>query len=110
MRDQLTSLLNDLERELRLQGRWQPGQPPAEALTSTEPFAVDVLDFDQWLQWILLPRMHELLRRQLPLPMNCAIQPMAEEVYPPDDAGGLRNTAIVAEIDTLLTDGRSSLN
>ena len=110
MRDRLTSLLQDLERELRMQARWETESPSAEALRSTEPFAVDAMDFDQWLQWILLPRMHELLRRQLPLPANCAIQPMAEEVYSADDPGGLRIVAIIGEIDALLTDNQGGLN
>ncbi|MCB1800834.1 MAG: YqcC family protein [Gammaproteobacteria bacterium] len=110
MRDELTLLLHDLERELRLQDRWQPGEPPAAALRSTEPFAVDVLDFDQWLQWILLPRMHELLLRQLPLPDNCAMQPMAEEFFAADDSQGQRIVALLAAIDALLTQHHGGIN
>lgn len=103
MRDRLAELLQSLERELRLQGRWDEVAPAPDALQSTQPFAVDTLSFDQWLQWILLPRMHTLLRQQLPLPTDCAMRPMAEEVYPGDDAGGALIIAILGEIDTLLT-------
>lgn len=110
VRDQLTALLCDLERELRLQGRWHPGEPPAAALSSTEPFAIDVLDFDQWLQWILLPRMHDLLLRQLPLPDNCAMQPMAEEFFAVDDPHGRRIVDLLAAIDKLLTQHHGGLN
>ena len=109
MRDQLSLLLRTLESELRTQGRWEDRPPPPQALLSNEPFAVDTLDFDQWLQWVLLPKLQQLLLRQLPLPSNCAIQPMAEEVYG-DDAGGLRITLIIAEIDALLTDRQGGLN
>jgi len=110
VRDQLSLLLQSLERELRVQGRWDSEAPSPAALRSTEPFAVDTLNFDQWLQWILLPRMHELLARQLPLPGNCAIQPMAEEVYAEDGVSGMRIITIVAEIDTLLTEHQGGLN
>jgi uncharacterized protein YqcC (DUF446 family) len=110
MRDELSILLRRLESELRAQGRWDDCAPPPDALLSKEPFAVDTLDFDQWLQWILLPKMNRLLLQQLPLPANCAIQPMAEEVYGPDDAGGARITRIVGEIDALLTAGQGGLN
>lgn len=104
MRDQLTRLLTKLEAELRTQGRWDD-QPPADAaLQSTQPFAVDTLGFDQWLQWILLPRMHELLLLQMPLPSSCAIAPMAEEVYGRDGSGGARIVLIIADIDVLLTE------
>jgi uncharacterized protein YqcC (DUF446 family) len=110
VRDRLSQLLKLLESELRSQGRWEDSPPPAEALHSTEPFAVDTLDFDQWLQWILLPRMHELLCRQLPLPSHCAIRPMAEEVYGPEDTATTRITVIIAEIDALLTNQQGGLN
>ena len=48
--------------------------------------------------------------RQLPLPENCAIQPMAEEVYDQEDAGAVRLISIIAEIDTLLTEHHGGLN
>lgn len=110
MRDQLTALLQALEGELRRQGRWDQRPPPQAALESDQPFAVDTLSFDQWLQWILLPRLGDLLRRQLPLPANCAMGPMAEEVYVEDGDRGLRIIAILVEIDALLTSGQGGLN
>ena len=109
MREELSLLLQTLESELRGQGRWDDQPPSPVALRSTEPFAVDTLDFDQWLQWILLPKMYQLLLKQLPLPSTCAIQPMAEEVYR-NDADGARITRILAEIDTLLTDRQGRLH
>ena len=110
MRDQLSQLLQTLENELRLQGRWDTSAPPPGALRSTQPFAFDTLTFDQWLQWILLPKMHDLLLHQMPLPDNCAIQPMAEEVYDADDSGAARLITIIAEIDSLLTERHGGLN
>lgn len=110
MRDRLTQLLASLEAEMRAQGRWDRHPPSAEALCSTEPFAVDTLNFDQWLQWILLPRLSELLMRQLPLPADCAIRPMAEEVYDGDDPAATRLVVIIGEIDALLTGHQGGLN
>lgn len=110
MRDELSGLLQSLESELRSQGRWDATPPPPHALQSREPFAVDSLSFDQWLQWILLPRMHDLLVRQLPLPTDCAIQPMAEEVYGVDDPGGARIVLLIGRIDGLLSDPRGGMN
>ena len=110
VRDQLSQLLQTLENELRLQGRWDASAPSPSALRSTQPFAIDTLTFDQWLQWILLPKLRDLLLHQLPLPDNCAMQPMAEEVYDNDDSGALRLITILAEIDALLTEHHGGLN
>lgn len=110
MRDQLTDLLKDLEIELRSQGRWESRSPAEEALQSTQPFAVDTLSFDQWLQWMLLPRLHELLLTQMPLPGSCAIAPMAEEVYGRGEPGGERLVLIIADIDLLMTELSAELN
>jgi uncharacterized protein YqcC (DUF446 family) len=70
-----------IERELRRLGWWSAHSPSDEALGSCEPFCVDTLDFAQWLQWIFLPRMKELLESGGPLPSVSGICAMAEVVY-----------------------------
>jgi uncharacterized protein YqcC (DUF446 family) len=70
-----------IERELRLQGWWDEQPPSDQALASQQPFCVDTLAFEQWLQWIFLPRMKYLLESGAALPEACGIQPMAEQVY-----------------------------
>ncbi len=50
-----------IERELRALGVWAMEAPSLEALASQEPFCVDTLSFEQWLQWIFLPRMKTIL-------------------------------------------------
>lgn len=70
-----------IERELRMQGWWEAQAPSAEALASQQPFCVDTLAFEQWLQWIFLPRMKQLLQAGATLPGVSGIQPMAEQVY-----------------------------
>ncbi|MBC9249568.1 pseudouridine synthase [Pseudomonas alcaligenes] len=70
-----------IERELRLLGLWSPQAPAAEALASREPFCVDTLPFEAWLQWLLLPRMKSLLESGGSLPTASGLLPMAEEVY-----------------------------
>jgi uncharacterized protein YqcC (DUF446 family) len=70
-----------IERELRVLGWWSDLPPSAEALASVEPFSVDTLDFHQWLQWIFLPRMKQILEHDLPLPNASGILEMGEMVY-----------------------------
>lgn len=78
---QIAEQLLLIERELRVQGLWDEAVPSAEALASTQPFAVDTLEFEQWLQWIFLPRMKTILEQDLPLPSASGIQEMAEMVF-----------------------------
>lgn len=52
-----------IERELRVLGWWSESPPSAQALASREPFCVDTLEFQQWLQWIFLPRMKVILEQ-----------------------------------------------
>lgn len=70
-----------IERELRLLGCWQEQAPSPEALASQEPFCVDTLSFQEWLQWVLLPRMKQLIEAGAPLPAASSIAAMAEEVF-----------------------------
>ncbi|WP_136474470.1 YqcC family protein [Pseudomonas sp. DG56-2] len=92
-----------IEHELRNQGWWSDVSPSAQALASTVPFAVDSMNFDQWLQWIFLPKMKEILERGLALPSASGILVMAETVYidRPDESRELRR--LLAEFDQLIS-------
>jgi uncharacterized protein YqcC (DUF446 family) len=78
---QVASLLMDVEAQLRRLNLWQSSAPPPQALASTQPFAVDTLTYDQWLQFIFIPRLSEVIEQQQVLPANCGISPMAEEYF-----------------------------
>lgn len=80
-RQAVGQLLDKLEIELKRLELWQTRAPAEAALASTLPFAVDTLEFHQWLQFILLVRLRQLLELQAPLPSGIAVYPMATEVY-----------------------------
>lgn len=92
-----------IERELHVQGWWSEQHPSAEALASVVPFAVDSMSFEQWLQWIFLPRMRHILEHGLALPNASGILVMAETVYSnkPDESRELRR--LLAEFDQLIS-------
>ena len=92
-----------IERELRLLGWWDEQAPSAEALASQEPFCVDSLTFEQWLQWIFLPRMKQLLEADAALPSVSGIQAMAEMVYREQPGVARRLLELLGEFDRLLT-------
>lgn len=70
-----------IERELRVLGWWADAAPSAEALSSPEPFCVDTLAFEEWLQWIFLPKMKIILESGADLPQVSGIRPMAEMAF-----------------------------
>ena len=78
---ELSDLLADVSAELKAMGLWQQQPPSAQALASTQPFAVDQLSFNQWLQFIFVPRIAQIIATQAPLPESCSIAPMAEEFF-----------------------------
>lgn len=94
-----------IERELRLLGGWESSPPSAESLASAEPFCVDTLAFDQWLQWIFLPRMKQILEQGKPLPTVSGVLAMAEMVYQhqPQRAAGLFEA--LDDFDKLISQG-----
>ncbi|USR40859.1 YqcC family protein [Ectopseudomonas hydrolytica] len=92
-----------IERELRVLGWWQEQAPSTEALASQEPFCVDTLTFEQWLQWIFLPRMKLLLETGAQLPSVSGIQAMAEMVYREQPGLARRLLELLGEFDRLLT-------
>lgn len=95
-----------IEHELRVQGWWSDEPPSEDALASTVPFAVDSMSFEQWLQWIFLARMREILENGFALPQASGILVMAETVYVdrPEESRGLRR--LLAEFDQLISSSR----
>lgn len=78
---QVAEVLIDIEAALRQIGCWDAVAPPPAALRSEQPFAVDTLNFCQWLQFIFIPKMHFLVAEQQALPNACGITPMAQEYF-----------------------------
>jgi len=81
VREAVQQLLIDIEGELKRLDLWQSSRPSAAALESQQPFAMDTLEFHQWLQFIMLPRLQALIDGRHPLPKNIAVSPMATHVY-----------------------------
>ena len=77
----VADLLMDIEKELRLLQLWDSEIPSPEALASTQPFAVDTLNFPQWLQFIFIPKLYFIIEQQTMLPATSGVAPMAEEYF-----------------------------
>ncbi|QLF92967.1 YqcC family protein [Pseudomonas sp. ABC1] len=84
-----------IERELRVLSLWSDSVPSEHALASEQPFCVDTLSFEEWLQWVFLPRMKVIVEEGHALPSTSAIREMGEVVY------GARLTEVSALLDAL---------
>lgn len=101
----VAAALIDVEAALRNMGQWEPQAPEAAALRSEQPFAVDTLQFNQWLQFIFIPRMHFLIAEQHELPSACGVAPMAEEFYGGQKLPVAELLKALKAIDELLSNG-----
>ncbi|SDJ84264.1 YqcC family protein [Microbulbifer yueqingensis] len=101
---EIAEQLLQLEAELRRMSLWQAESPAPEALASREPFCVDTLTLPQWLQFIFIPRMAQLVEAGGPLPRECGIAPIAEEFFRERD-DGRQLIALLRDIDSRLQKG-----
>ncbi|CAM4306923.1 hypothetical protein BIW53_13460 [Pseudoalteromonas byunsanensis] len=71
-------LVQELEQTLKSAALWQTQAIEPSLLQSTQPFCCDTLRFEQWLQFVFIPKMLELLSHHEDLPSNIALAPMAD--------------------------------
>ena len=92
-----------IERELRVLGWWADTAPSAEALASVEPFCVDTLAFEHWLQWVFLARMKAIIEQGGALPAVSGIRPMAEMAFQGRLAQAGSLLSLLGEFDQLIS-------
>ncbi|MCV2884978.1 YqcC family protein [Aestuariibacter sp. AA17] len=98
----LILFLEQLSHILEAHGLVAETAPDDHAMTSSAPFACDTMTFEQWLQFIFIPRMHACIE-QNNVPNTILVAPAAEELM----AASAGKTAVVAtlhKIDLLLSE------
>ena len=99
-------LLLAIQRELRQLQWWTSTPPSADALASQAPFCCDTMPLQQWLQYVLLPRMQALIDAQLPLPAQISICPIAEIAFAESGAAAWPLINLLGDLDELLSGKR----
>lgn len=100
---QVADSLLGIEAEMRRLRLWSSTAPSPRALRSTQPFCIDTLEFTEWLQFIFLPRMKDLVEQGESLPAVSGIAPMAEEHFNARPENGERLIRELETIDRLLS-------
>ncbi|MBB1463273.1 YqcC family protein [Vibrio splendidus] len=77
----LPLLLQQLEQQMRQCSLWGALPPSDQALASVEPFAIDSLQPEEWLQWIFIVKINAMMDAQMSLPKGFAIHPYFCEVW-----------------------------
>ncbi|EGU48208.1 hypothetical protein VII00023_20877 [Vibrio ichthyoenteri ATCC 700023] len=94
----LIALLDELERQMRALDCWQSDMPPPQALASTEPFAIDTLEPQQWLQWVFLPKIRAMINAQQALPSGFSMAAYFEQSWQ-QEAQYIPLLAVIRQID-----------
>lgn len=103
MQTKVAELLIDIESELRRLGLWSQVPPSQKALASEQPFCVDTLTLPQWLQYIFLPTLYQLLENGEDLPQRCGVAPMAEEYFKASDLAAGTLIEALHQLDVTLS-------
>lgn len=100
----ISTLLADLAFELKSLNLWQISQPSAAELSSSAPFCCDTLTFEQWLQFIFIPKITVMINQQQALPTKISLTPMAEEAFKPFSTSAKPLIDVIQKIDNALTE------
>ncbi len=95
------TILSDIECEMKTTQLWSEQRPTDAALSSSQPFCIDTLTLPQWIQFVLLERLKQMIARDMPLPAQCGVAPIAEEYFRPSN-NGQRLIALLNELDQTL--------
>jgi len=93
-------LIIKLEQSLHDAMLWSSSTPSDDALQSKLPFAFDTMPFEQWLQFVFIPKMSEIVSNHSTLPVSLQLLPMAEQSL---DANNNQSRVIqvIKEIDSV---------
>ncbi|MFT4937106.1 MAG: hypothetical protein ACI88A_000115 [Paraglaciecola sp.] len=100
---QTQKLLQRLKSEMQCALLWSSNRPPEWAMSSSAPFACDRMSFEQWLQFIFIPKMDDLLINKHPLPTAVAIYPMAQQMLRGDSSNINDLMLTLKQLDKILS-------
>ncbi|MEK6780995.1 MAG: YqcC family protein [Bacteroidota bacterium] len=97
-----TTKANEIEAELKRLNRWSGPLPP-EKFEDMGAFGSNTMAFEQWLQFILLPRIHQIVEEKGEFPEGSALATYAIRAFDGDpEAGQLQD--LLYELDNLINE------
>jgi uncharacterized protein YqcC (DUF446 family) len=97
-------LADAIEAELRKLGRWSAQRPPDEKFVDMGAFGMNTLSSEQWIQFVLVPRVREVVKDKGELPTSSSVAVWATRNFDGDpDADHL--LSLLRDFDALFDDG-----
>ncbi|WMN59769.1 YqcC family protein [Pseudoalteromonas xiamenensis] len=98
----IADLLVALQLAMHEENLWQSAPLSHSAYNSSAPFCCDTMTFGQWLQFVFIPKMNELIKSEQALPTQLSLLPMLEVSYP--NSQKLSSVySVITRLDTLFT-------
>jgi uncharacterized protein YqcC (DUF446 family) len=96
-----TGVANAIEAELKKLGRWESKPLPPEKFENMGAFGSDTMGFTQWIQFVLLVRIREIVRDHDEFPSGSMLAPFAIREFDGDpNAGDLHD--LLYQLDELI--------
>ncbi len=92
-----------LAAELKRLGLWSQQRPSDEALASVQPFCVDTMRFEQWLQFVFIEKITLMLEQNIPLPAKFGIAAMSEQYFASRAVDATPLTQLLQALDEALS-------
>jgi uncharacterized protein YqcC (DUF446 family) len=90
----------EIEAEMKRIGYWSPDPLPEEAYDFREAFAMDTMAFSQWLQFILIPNVRQIIEEKGTFPAESMVGVQAVREFDGDeDASHL--VALLSDFDAI---------
>jgi uncharacterized protein YqcC (DUF446 family) len=81
----LDKILKDIEAQLKSNGDWSSGILEEYDLIDMGDFGINTMEFPQWMQFVMLPRLREMITNKDGFPTKSQVALKAEEVYSMND-------------------------
>jgi uncharacterized protein YqcC (DUF446 family) len=97
----LAAKIKEIEAEMHGIDMWSEVAPSADKFQSRVAFFGDTMSFDQWLQFVFLPRVHEVLDGKSPAPASSSVGAYAVREFDGLDQAN-RLIGLLSEFDRLI--------
>lgn len=99
-KERALELARTVETELRRLGRWSASRPHPEDFVDMGPFGMKTLAPEQWLQFVLIPRVHDVVNGRGEFPAESSVSTWATRNFD-GDPDAARLLTLLREFDAL---------
>ena len=75
--DEVNRVINEIENEMKRIGLWQNEPIKPEMYEFQEAFGADTMSFEQWIQFILIPRVCHIIKEKNDFPRKSNVSAYA---------------------------------